>query len=269
VSKRALRGALALGLLGAAAAGCRTAKPQAPSAAPAPGTDVVRAYVGEARILIHRGDEQSVAVRKGEALPGDCDVAVVVRSAALDKGAARFSLEMLGRPNAGRAPKCGGATPSGIALGVSGFAADESAESLKAALDAVLQTPEAYLKSKGTAFDLAPGPDEKEVANPDPTASADERSLARKVTVWPKKLLSVDALYHDPTGRIRQESEMEFDAVVGTDGRLHHPHLKAGLGESHETVALRALGLWRFEPARMGDKPVAARLAARLVLRIY
>lgn len=268
VTSRLRRSVLPLALLGVAAGACRAGKPKAPTAGPEPGAELIQSYVGENRILAHRGDDRAVAVRKGEALAGECDAAVVVRSASLDKGAARFSLEILGKPNAGREPKCR-PMPSGIGLTVSGFAAGDDAEQMKASIDALLPTPEAYLKAKGVAFDRPPGPDEKEMASQAADASGEERSLARKVTAWPKKLLSVDPWYHDPAGKIRHEGEVEFDAVVGSDGRLHRPRLKSGLGEAHEKAILRALALWRFEPARQGDKPMAARIASRLVFRIY
>jgi hypothetical protein len=93
--------------------------------------------------------------------------------------------------------------------------------------------------------------------------------LGRKVKAWPKVLLSVSPYVRAPSGRLRQESEVEFDAVVGTDGRVHDPTLKTTLSEAHQAVVLSALSRWRYEPARTADTPVAARISSRLNLRIY
>jgi hypothetical protein len=109
----------------------------------------------------------------------------------------------------------------------------------------------------------------KEIASPDVHSAATESVLGRKVKAWPKVLLSVSPYVHAPSGRLRQESEVEFDAVVGTDGRVHDPKLKTALSESHQAVVLTALSRWRYEPARTADAPVAARISSRLNLRLY
>jgi hypothetical protein len=55
---------------------------------------------------------------------------------------------------------------------------------------------------------------------------------------------------------------------VGTDGRLRSPVLKTGLAEKHEALVKRALAAWRVDPARQGDRPVAARILLRTALMI-
>jgi TonB family protein len=79
----------------------------------------------------------------------------------------------------------------------------------------------------------------------------------------------VDPWYHDSSGRLRQEGEIELEAVVGTDGRLHEPRVRTGVSPAHERAVLRVLPLWRFEPARRGEEPIAARILLRPVFRIY
>jgi hypothetical protein len=56
--------------------------------------------------------------------------------------------------------------------------------------------------------------------------------------------------------------------VVGEDGRLHGLKLRTPLSAAHEEHVLRALSLWRYEPA-MTDMVVAARIVGRCTFRIY
>ena len=245
---------------------CKTAGPRtAPTSGP--GVDPLRRYVGDVRVLRYRADQKQITATAKQRLSGECDMVVRVRSAAFQKKGAAFALDTVGRPSvAGREVRCRGLQPT-----VQLLVADVSAGSndLAGRVDAVLQTPEAYLRSKGVAFDRAESGAPHEVASPDVLAPPVEAGLGRKVTAWPKVLLSVNPLFHDPSGRVRQESEVEFDAVVGTDGRVHDPRLKTALSAAHQEVVLGALSRWRYEPAHTATAPVAARVSSRLAFRIY
>ena len=72
-----------------------------------------------------------------------------------------------------------------------------------------------------------------------------------------------------PKGRARYERLVDFEAVVGTDGRLHRPRVRTSLDPAHESAVLSTLPLWRCEPARGADAPVGARIPLQLVLRVY
>jgi hypothetical protein len=255
-------------LVALVAAACRTAGPKAPVGGPAAAPDLVAPYVGQLRVLRHKGDERRLTVRPQERFGGDCDVAVRVRTVGFDKGTARFSLETLGLPNvSGRGSVCRQVQP-GMQLFVSGFAAQPSPEDVAARVDALLQTPDAFLRAKGVTFDLPAGKFPAQIANQDPVAKPEERVLASKVTAWPKLLLSVDVRFNDISGRVQHQGEVEFEGVVGDDGRLHEPRVRTPLAEAHTDAVLAALSLWRYEPARRGDERVGARLRSRLVLRI-
>lgn len=261
--KRSLPVALVAVLLSSA---CRSAGPKKGAAVPA-GPDPLRPYVGDVRILRAKADEKSVTVGAKQRLTGECDMAVRVRGAGFQKGGALFTLETVGRPAvAGREPRCRTVQPS-VQLLFSGLA--PGAGDVATRVDAVLMTPEAYLVSKGVAFDRPAADTPREIASPDLLAPAPEAGLGRKVKAWPKVLLSVSPYAHAVSNRLRQESEVEFDAVVGTDGRVHEPRLKTTLNQAHQDVVLAALSRWRYEPARTSDAPVAARISARLALRLY
>jgi len=255
--------------LAVAVAACQTPRPKAPAA---PGADFLHGYVGQQRILRFQGDRERVVSRKKDPaqLPGACDAAVQVRSAVLDKGSPRLGLETLGIANAERArPRCK-ALPTTITLSLTGFETG-APEPIVARLDQLLPAPEGYLGALGVHFDLAPGSEPVVAASSPTTTSAgeEERRLERRVTAWPRKLLWVDPVYHDSRRALRHEGEVDFEAVVGADGRLYRPQVLGGLDRDHVAAIQRALALWRFEPARAGKDPVAAHQSSRLVFRIY
>jgi len=244
---------------------CRSA---APKGAVGPvGADPLRAYVGDVRLLRAKADEARIKVDAKHALVGSCDMAVRVRAARFDKDGALFSLETLGRPRlAAGGGRCRNIQP-GIQLLFGGLSA-RSAD-LVPRIDAVLQTPEAYLAAHGVKFDRPAAALPKDVASPDAAGRPAEAVLGRKVTAWPRELLSVHPAVHDLSGRVRQESELDFDAVVGTDGRLHDPVVATGLNPAHKEAVMAALARWRYEPAHTADGVVAARVSSRLALRVY
>jgi len=247
---------------------CKSAAPKGPAPAPVP-PDAVRGYLDQLLILRHQGDQRTLRIDANRTLVGDCDVAVLVRTAVLDKGGVRFGLETIGAPRAGgRAMRCQRVQPA-IQITFPGMGASSEPESVAARVGAVLQTPEAYLAARGVPFDLPGAAAPVEVASQEPDANEGERSLARKVNTWPKVLLSVDTLHHDASGRVRYQGEVELVAIVGTDGRAREPRLKGGLSEAHQAAVVRALTLWRFDPARRGEAPVAARVPLRTTLKIY
>jgi hypothetical protein len=244
---------------------CQTAPKTPASTAPAP--ELLRPYEGALRLLPHQGDVRVLEVAAGRPRTGACDVAVRVRSVAFDAGAARFSLEMLGQPKVGgRGVACKRLEPA-IQLAITGMPALLSPDAA-ARVDEVLLTPEAYLKAKGTAFDR-PAAAPTEVASRLTDASDDERKAARGIVAWPQPLLSVEPMARAPRKRAHYQRLVDVEAVVGTDGRLYRPTVKTSLDPELERLVVDLLTLWRFEPARRGNGPVAARVTQQLVLRVY
>ena len=253
----------------AAAAACRSGappKPSVPSALP----DPVRSYVGQDRILRHRGDEAKWSLdRKGAERPsGECDVAVQVGDAAFQKGVVQLRLEYLGQPRIeGRSSRCRRQVPA-IALRIAGFRPDEPAQSVTTAVDRILPTPEAWLAARGIRFDLPASAEPTLAADRSPVAKQEEMRLARSVSRWPRRLLWVEPAYADP-GKVKHEGEIEVAGIVGPDGRLYRAQVLTPLDEAHQRQAGRVFPFWRFEPARKGNEPVAARVTERTVLRIF
>lgn len=258
-------------VLAGAAAACRTGaapKPGAPSPA---SPDFIRASVGQTAILRYRGDERrwSLDRKSVERQSGACDVAVEVKDAALQKGVLQIRLEYLGQPRVeGKRGDCRRQVPE-IELRITGFRPDEPAEAVAPVVGRLLQSPEAWLAAHGIRFDLPPAAEPSLVADRSPVGKEAEMRLAREVTRWPRTLLSVEPAYADPARKVRHEGEIEIAAIVGPDGRLHDARVLTPLDEAHGRQVRRSFPLWRFEPARRGSSPVAARLSERTVFRVY
>lgn len=256
--------AVAVGL----AVSCAPKRPKAPPAGPR--GDFLSGYVGQQRVLRFQGDRDRIVVKKKDPaqLSGACDAAVQVRSAALDKGTPRLVLETLGAPNAEKArPRCK-SYPATITLSLSGYDSDPPAQ-VAGRLDQILPTPEGYLRAYGVPFDFAATGEPSVAASRQTNAPDEERRMGRRVTTWPRKLFWVDPAYRDPGHRVRHEGEVEFEAVVGADGRLYRPRIRGGLDKAHIAAIERVLPMWRLEPARAGKDPLPAHFASRLVFRIY
>jgi len=247
---------------------CQTA-PKKPASGPAALPDLLRPYEGALRVLPGRADEKALTLKPGDVLTGACDVAVKVRGLAFDKGTVRFSLESIGQPRVGdRRPRCKELQP-GMQLVFTGLDPEAVTTKTTTRIDAALLTPEEYLRRKGGSFDRPQAAAPAEVASQLPDANDGERRLARAVVAWPRPLLSVEALYHDASGRRLHERLVGVEAVVGTDGRVYRPVVKASIDRAHEAALEEVLQMWRFEPARRGDGPLGARVPLEVPLRVY
>ncbi len=265
MERRSLLSALVVVVLASA---CKTAAPPPPPRAVG-ASDPLRVYVGELRLLRHDGRDRAVRLSGLSRLDRGCTVAVHIRGAALVGETASFFLETLGTPRLrDRTTRCGRMQPQ-LELTISGFSPNPFPSEAAARVDGVLLTPEAYLASQGVRFGLPPGEAPSEAACREAFATQEEIRLARRVTAWPVPLLSVDPWVPAPRRRMRQQSEIRLDAVVGVDGRLHRPHLRTGLGEDHASIVLRSLSFWRFRPARGEEGRLPARVALRPVLHTY
>jgi hypothetical protein len=262
------------GALVLASAACRSAGGPAPATPPGPLADAGRALVGQQRILRFHGLKRELSLKMADVArqSGPCDVAVEVKSAVFTSGSARFSLQPIGQPRPEPPQRRSGKSPcrvlpAEVSLSLSGLQGS-SPEKLTAEVGRVLLTAEGYLETtKGVRIDRPAGKDPKDVADATLTAEPDEQRLARAVTSGPRRLLAVDPVQRSANRKVRYEGQVEFVAVVATDGRLHKPRVTTSLGDYEEQV-LRVLPLWRYEPARRGDEPVAVRLTEKTVLRI-
>lgn len=252
---------------------CRSAGGPQKVAAPDSLADAGRALVGQKRILRFHGLKKSVSLKLDDLAgqSGACDVAVEVKSADLAGGAGRFALDVLGeprgegRPSRKRSP-CRDLAPT-VSLTLAGLRGDSS-EKVTAEVGKVLLTPEGFLETRGVRFDRPAGAAPKDVADATLNAPPEEQSRARAITSGHKRLLAIDPVQRTGNRKLRYEGLIEFVAVVGADGRLYKPRVTTSLGDYEERV-LRVLPLWRYEPARRGDEPVAVRITEKTSFRIH
>jgi hypothetical protein len=278
--------ALVLGV-GLAGSGCRSAAKPAPRTAGPARPDPLAGMVGQVRIMRHRGDQGKTSVKWQElrTATGGCDIAVQVRQARFDRGTAVLNMDMIGRPRlarrGARQERCGD-DQAQVLLSISGFDPNASREEIESAVGDALLTPERYLRANGMTYEVPvppKPPEDGKAAKAEPSAAIPgfktealkvdvpvaDHHLARKAN----RVLWVDAITRDPRGKVSHEAEVQFTAVVGFDGRLHHPKVATSLSEDHERVVLRVLPLWRFDPARKGQDVAASAVTERLVFRIY
>jgi hypothetical protein len=197
---------------------------------------------------------------------------VEIRQASLEGGTLRFVLGYLGEvrvegaaPNRGK--PCAVVPESGVT--VAGFAPGTEPPVVEEEMNRILATPEAYLSALNVTVQRPTEFLEGVAATGSGTSTAPERNLARQVTTWPKRLLWVDAAVPAPKKGLRREVEVEVRAVVAADGRITDSSVLTPLSDEHLGAVKRGLNLWRFVPARAGEKAVAARVTSRLALRMY
>jgi hypothetical protein len=270
MSRSALSKVVAVAL-GLGLPACRSG--QGPStagpSAPAPPSEVQQ-LVGQTRILRHRGNERKVTLKREDLarLGGGCDAAVDVRQASLEGGTLRLTLSHVGRPNipakARARVACAAVPDTVVAVTRVG-----SADAFSSTIDTLLPTAEQYLKASGTPFERDKGPAPAVAAADGPGTTGEERALSYQVKTWPVPLLTVDA--DVPAGKQvgGRESEIDFVGVVGTDGRLHAPRIVTPLADEHVKQLLRALEIWRYQPARSATAELPAKVNGKAVLRLY
>lgn len=224
--------------------------------------EYLHSLVGQKLILRHFGDIREAKVKKDElaGLQGTCDVAVLVKDALWDKGQARLQWEQIGSPYVPGQPRrvCKKTVVDEGAIEVTGFEWGESSDSLGASLALILQTPEQYLAADGIRFDLPPEPDVASLGPP-PTPPFSR----------PRVLLTVNPAFSDEARSAKYQGSLTISVYVGTDGRIHRPSVIRKLGLGLDEKALNVLALWRFEPARKMDKPLALQQSVEIDFHLY
>lgn len=256
-----MRKPIAAVLLTLGIVGCRSGRPVTVQTEATPSR--WKPLVGQKLLLRGVGDESQATVKPGKPPKGKCDVAVEVQSADPIANGVRLSLRSLGRVRIGEAATVGPckALAARITLTLTG--------GQEGHIEELLQTPEAYLAAHGQPLPTHETvPEPKAAADRRPAAPEEAHHLARRITVWPKPLLSIEPALSS-NGKVHHEGEIEFDVVVGADGRLFDARLLTPQDENKERDIESVLALWRFEPGREGKTLVPAHYNGRTVLRIY
>lgn len=225
--------------------------------------DVIQAMAGQKLIFLQYGDADKTKLKKNDLnkVKISCDLVVQIKEASQHKDTVTIAWAQIGRPvlwekHLPRACRDNMSHDNGV-LVITGFAPDETADSLVASLSKILQTPEQYLATAGIIFDL---PEEPDIPGRITTPFATER---------PKTLFSVDPAYSEEARKGKYKGTLVITFYVGTDGRVHRPTIRHPLGMGLDQQALNVLPLWRFKPAHNHDGPVVAGLNTEISFNLY
>ena len=209
----------------------------------------LNSFVGQRLILRSFGNEQEVSVKRSDLNrpAGACDKAVEILKATQDKNKIVFRLEQIGDIRVGGASRCTrGWSQTTFTITDLG---NVSPQVLTSELQDVFLTPEAYLARNGHAFNFQPSEELGPVTKPGGGVTA------------PNVVLNITPTFTEEARKNRiPDSRVALEIVVGPDGRIHSSNIVNGPGFGLNEQALRVLPLWRFQPARQGDKPVAVQV---------
>jgi TonB family protein len=229
--------------------------------------DVVHSFAGQKLILRGLADQNRVRVKKKDLgrVSGTCDRAVQVTQAAWNQGKALFTLVEIGTPSLANRPRtCKRTSSYGEGtLEISGFAADEKPDDLTAAIGQVLQSPEQYMAAMGASLNI-----QQEMNATQNNADQTPEKLSPAITA-PKIVLNIDPAYSAAASRAKYQGDVAITVVIGPDGRIHDSKIARAAGLGLEESAINVLPLWRFEPARKDDKPVAVQLTVEVSFHLY
>ena len=179
-----------------------------------------------------------------------------------DKDKINFAWEQIGTPSIwgkkfSRACRDNNAHDKGI-LTITGFAPDETTDSLADSFSKILQTPEQYLNTAGIVFNLPEEPDLQGALPREPP------SIER-----PKPLLTVDPTFSEEARKSKYQGNLRVSFYVGTDGRVYRPSIQRPLGMGLDQQALNVLSLYRFQPAHKLDQAVPATMSMEFSFNLY
>ena len=230
-------------------------------------SDFLASLIDQKMILLHFGDQQKVKLKKDKLrkLSGGCDMAVELKRAEWDRGKVRLWVQTIGSPSSASGPNLARGPQrsycpmdyGNVELELTGFQQDEAPKAVETAVREILLTPEEYMAAHGVSFDLPPGTD-------------DERPITCVPPVVPVKvLLTVDPEFSDQARKAKYQGTVTIGLVVGTDGRVHKPHITRSLGMGLDEQALYVLPMWRFQPATQAGKPVACQTTIEMSFNLY
>jgi TonB family protein len=223
--------------------------------------DYLHSLIGQRLLLRHFGNRTEVKLKLGDLdhISATCDVAILVRAAEWKKNKIELRWEELGTPMiAGKPyPQCPAQMMGYGMVELGGFRPDESAESLARSLTVLLQTPERYLAAAGLQFDHPPQPVQGELKEP-------EQPFTR-----PRALLSVNPTFSEAARKAKYQGVVKLLLYVGADGRVYNPSVSRSLGMGLDEMALEVLPLWRLQPARKQDQPIATPMSIEISFNLY
>jgi TonB family protein len=85
----------------------------------------------------------------------------------------------------------------------------------------------------------------------------------------PRAIYSPEPEFSDEARKSKYQGEVILTAVIGADGRPRNLAVVRSLGMGLDEKAMETVTTWRFEPARMGGRPVAVRMSIIVIFHLY
>lgn len=230
-------------------------------------SDFLASMIDQKMLLLHVGDQEKVKLKKNnlQKLTARCDMAVQLKRAEWDRGKARLWFENIGHPaiagwlhraTPGEKPSCP-MDYGHVELELTGFHQNDAPKAVEAALREILLTPEEYMSTHGVSFDLSPATEDEPVV----------RCVSPVVPI--KTLFTVEPEFSEQARKAKYQGTVAIGLVVGTDGRVHKPHITRSLGMGLDEQALYVLPMWRFQPGMQAGKAVACETAVEFSFNLY
>ena len=85
----------------------------------------------------------------------------------------------------------------------------------------------------------------------------------------PRLVYQPEPEYSEEARKAKYQGTVVIECTVGPDGRVRDMHITRSLGMGLDEKALEALKLWKFEPARKDNQPVAVLVSVEVNFRLY
>jgi len=76
----------------------------------------------------------------------------------------------------------------------------------------------------------------------------------------PKPIETPEPEFSEEARKAKYQGVVVLDIIVGTDGRVHSPHVVRSLGMGLDEKAKEKVLTWKFEPAIKDGRPVAVQM---------
>ncbi len=224
----------------------------------------LKTYVGIIYLLRGEGNHAEVRISRAALgiYRGQCDVAIEITRAEFATSGIQFDAVIVGTVQlAGHNTIVCPNFPAALKIFMAGFTRQETPQNLAAAIDKELLQPDAYLASYNITISAArtsPGDMETPLAQPGTVGLSP-----------PKPLLSVNAAYTDAVRRARLNGIVTVQATVGRDGHLYSGTVLNALDPAIDQRVLSLLPLWRLQPARVDEDPVAFQVSLATTFNLH
>jgi TonB family protein len=85
---------------------------------------------------------------------------------------------------------------------------------------------------------------------------------------WPQLVQKIEPEYSEPARKARFQGSVLLACDVGTDGRPRNIRVVRGLGMGLDEKAMDAVATWKFRPALLNGRPVAAPITVEVNFRL-